>query len=177
MMRAEREEEMKSKMKSRGVKILSLIFLLLAFILTACSTEPVTISPETEIAPVTEVGEHVIEEDGAYYTDVDVAAYLRAYGHLPENYITKEEARKIGWIAEKGNLWEVTDRMVIGGDRFGNREGQLPTKKNRKYYEADVNYEGGHRGAERIVYSNDGLIFYTKDHYDTFEDRTHEETP
>lgn len=75
----------------------------------------------------------------------------------------------LGWDAQEGNLWEVTDRMSIGGNRFGNREKQLPEADGRQYYEADVNYQGGYRGAERLVYSNDGLIFYTKDHYESFE--------
>ena len=69
----------------------------------------------------------------------------------------------------KGNLWEVTNKKSIGGDRFGNREGFLPEADTRKYYECDINYDGGYRGSERIVYSNDGLVFYTDDHYETFE--------
>ncbi len=75
----------------------------------------------------------------------------------------------MGWEPSKGNLWDVTDKKIIGGDVFGNREGLLPHKEGRKYLECDVNYKGGKRGAERIVYSNDGLIYYTKDHYKSFE--------
>lgn len=75
----------------------------------------------------------------------------------------------LGWESDKGNLWDVTDKGSIGGDSFGNREGLLPKANNRKYFECDINYNGGFRGAERIVYSNDGLIYYTKDHYKTFE--------
>ncbi|MCK9253846.1 MAG: ribonuclease, partial [Clostridiales bacterium] len=74
----------------------------------------------------------------------------------------------LGWDASRGNLWEVTDRMSIGGDRFGNREGLLPDQEGRVWYECDVNYNGGYRGAERLVYSNDGLIYYTDDHYQSF---------
>jgi len=66
-------------------------------------------------------------------------------------------------------LDEVAPGMSIGGDTFGNREGLLPKADGRKYYECDVNYEGGYRNGERIVYSNDGLIFYTDDHYESFE--------
>ncbi|MGN1069057.1 MAG: ribonuclease domain-containing protein [Candidatus Fimadaptatus sp.] len=58
--------------------------------------------------------------------------------------------------------------MSIGGDRFGNREGLLPDARGRQYYECDVNYDGGYRGGERIVFSSDGLIYYTCDHYNTF---------
>lgn len=95
--------------------------------------------------------------------------YIYIYNKLPKNYITKKEARDLGWEASKGNLWDVTDKKSIGGDKFGNREGKLPEKEGRQYYECDINYEGGHRGAERLVYSNDGLIYYTGDHYDSFE--------
>jgi len=107
-------------------------------------------------------------EDGTYTTPEDVADYLHAYGHLPDNFITKGEAKDLGWDSQAGNLNEVAPGMSIGGDSFGNREGLLPKADGRKYYECDVNYEGGYRGEERIIYSNDGLIFYTDDHYKSF---------
>ena len=110
----------------------------------------------------------VLEEDALYYTPEDVALYLYTFDELPLNYLTKEEARELGWVASEGNLWDVADGIVIGGDYFGNREGLLPEDPNRDYYEADVNYFGGFRGAERLVYSDDGLIYYTDDHYDSF---------
>lgn len=109
-----------------------------------------------------------LNEDGRYTTPQDVAAYLHEYQKLPPNFITKGEAMDLGWESDQGNLWEVTDELSIGGDRFGNREGLLPKKSGRIYYECDVNYEGGFRGAERLVFSNDGLIFYTDDHYQSF---------
>lgn len=108
------------------------------------------------------------DENGTYTDPLSVAEYIHTYNKLPSNYITKKEASDLGWESEKGNLWEVTDKMSIGGDKFGNREGLLPKKEGRTYYECDVNYEGGYRGAERIVFSNDGLIFYTDDHYESF---------
>lgn len=104
-----------------------------------------------------------------YSTKEEVAEYLYLYEELPPNYITKSEARELGWDNAKGNLWEVTDGLSIGGDYFGNYEGLLPEEAGRDYYEADINYEGGYRNAERIVFSNDGLIYYTDDHYETFE--------
>ena len=110
-----------------------------------------------------------LAEDGSYTSPEDVAEYLHFYGHLPDNFITKNEARDLGWDCQAGNLDEVAPGMSIGGDTFGNREGLLPKADGRKYYECDVNYEGGYRGEERIVYSNDGLIFYTDDHYESFE--------
>lgn len=109
-------------------------------------------------------------EEGGTYSDKDhVALYLHTYGHLPDNYIRKNDARDLGWDSGKGNLWDVAPGMSIGGDRFGNREGNLPDVDGRKYYECDINYEGGYRGGERIVYSNDGDVYYSEDHYANFE--------
>lgn len=112
-----------------------------------------------------------ISEDGSYTDRDSVAMYIAAYGHLPGNFITKAEAKAAGWISEEGNLAEVCPGKCIGGDRFGNYEGSLPDKKGRKYFECDINYDpnNGYRGGERIIYSNDGLIYYTADHYKTFE--------
>jgi guanyl-specific ribonuclease Sa len=112
--------------------------------------------------------EPFLDADGEYTSVEDVALYLYLYGELPSNFITKKEAQDLGWVSSEGNLWEVTDHMSIGGDKFGNYEGLLPEASGRQYYECDVNYEGGYRGDERIVYSNDGLIYYTDDHYKTF---------
>lgn len=110
-----------------------------------------------------------VAEDGEYTSKMEVAAYLYQFGRLPANYLTKNEAQDLGWVAQKGNLWKVTDQMSIGGDRFGNYEGLLPKKNGRQYYECDIDYNGGSRNAKRIVFSNDGLIFYTDDHYESFE--------
>ena len=107
---------------------------------------------------------------GESYNSVDeLASYLHKFGELPPNYLTKDEAKDLGWIAPEGNLNEVAPGMSIGGDKFGNREGLLPIKKGRQYYECDVDYESGWRNAKRIVYSNDGLIFFTDDHYASFK--------
>lgn len=109
-----------------------------------------------------------IIEDGIYTTKEEVAYYIYTYDHLPDNYITKKEAQKLGWDSSLGNLWEVADGMSIGGDRFGNYEEVLPT--NTKYHECDIDYEGGYRNAKRLVYGDDGSIYYTEDHYETFEE-------
>ncbi len=111
----------------------------------------------------------MLAEDGWYTAPQDVADYPHIYAHLPDNFITKNEAKKMGWDSQSGNLDEVAPGMSIGGDIFGNREKLLPEEKGRKYYECDVNYEGGYRNGERIIYSNDGLIYYTDDHYKSFE--------
>lgn len=115
-----------------------------------------------------ELDEFRIDPDSSYNTLDEVSLYIHEYKKLPNNFITKKEASELGWESNKGNLWDVTDEKSIGGDRFGNREGLLPKSEGRQYYECDINYEGGYRGPERIVYSNDGLIYYTEDHYKTF---------
>ncbi len=111
----------------------------------------------------------VLDEDGSYTSKEEVAAYIHQYGRLPSNFITKKEAKKLGWVNTEGNLSEVAPGKSIGGDYFGNYEGMLPEKDGRDYYECDINTDGSYRGAERIVFSNDGLIYYTPDHYDSFE--------
>lgn len=110
-----------------------------------------------------------VDEDGIYTTKDEVAAYLWTYGHLPENFITKKEAKALGWDSTKGNLGEVAPGKSIGGDYFGNYEGLLPEAAGREYHECDIDSTGGYRGAKRIVFSNDGLIYYTEDHYETFD--------
>ena len=109
----------------------------------------------------------VIDEDGTYNSVEDVSLYLHTYDHLPENYITKSEARNLGWTG--GSVEQVAPGCAIGGDRFGNREGILPKAEGRQYYECDIDTIGEtSRGAKRIVWSDDGLIYYTEDHYESF---------
>lgn len=127
--------------------------------------------------PPAEVTQAAISEDSAYSTKEEVAAYLHEYGHLPPNYLTKKQAQDLGWVANKGNLWEVAPGKSIGGDRFGNREGLLPEAPGRKYYECDIDFDGSYRNAKRIIYSNDGLIFYTEDHYESFQQLYGEVSP
>lgn len=107
-------------------------------------------------------------EEGAYYYDLEsVMLYLEYYGELPENYITKDEARALGWNG--GSPERYLEGAAIGGDRFYNRDGQLPKADGRLYTECDLNTDGeDSRGAERLVFSNDGLYFHTEDHYETF---------
>jgi hypothetical protein len=99
----------------------------------------------------------------------EVADYIKKYSRLPDNFITKKEAKKLGWNPIRGNLWDVAPAKSIGGDRFLNREKNLPDKRGRIWYEADINYKGGKRGKDRILFSNDGLIYKTEDHYRTFK--------
>ena len=94
--------------------------------------------------------------------------YMKQYGHLPSNYISKAVAQKLGWDSKKGNLRNVMPNSIMGGDKFSNRKGLLPASSGRVWFEADINYTGGYRNTQRLVYSNDGLVFVTYDHYKTF---------
>ena len=107
-------------------------------------------------------------EEGEFYYDLEnVILYLEYYGCLPDNYITKDDARSLGWNG--GTPERYLEGAAIGGDRFGNREGKLPKENGRTYTECDLNTDGENsRGAERLVFSNDGLYFYTEDHYESF---------
>ena len=103
--------------------------------------------------------------------DEIVVKYLKEHGELPEYYITKSEAKSLGWVPSKGNLCEVAPGRAIGGDIWTNRQKSLPTKFGRRYFEADLNYNCGNRNADRVVFSNDGLVFVTFDHYRSFEEK------
>ena len=108
------------------------------------------------------------DEHGTYDSKDDVALFIHTYGHLPDNYITKQQAEDAGWSG--GSVEKYCPGKCIGGSRFGNFEGLLPDKDGRTWTECDINTLGASsRGAERIVFSNDGLIYYTPDHYESFE--------
>lgn len=129
---------------------------------------PVNIKPATT-KPTTSDNTVKVTEDGQYTSKEEVALYIHKYGHVPSNYITKTKARKAGWVQDKGNLWDVLPGMSIGGGGFFNDDGMMPDAPGREWFEADIDYQGGYRNAKRLVYSNDGLIYYTDDHYETFE--------
>ncbi len=165
-------------------KLLFLAALLLAglLVLTGC-VQPETVlngaEPTEFLAVVTaepagtaEAGttDPPAEEAGPVIEPQAIADYLFRHGELPANFITKEEAQELGWDSSRNYVSDVAPGKSIGGDRFGNYEGQLPKAKGRKFFECDANYTGGKRGAERIVYSSDGRVWYTKDHYGTFEE-------
>lgn len=142
-------------------KILALLLTLVLSLgmFTACAPTDTASSGDSQPA---------IAENGSYTSKEEVALYIHTYGHLPENYITKDEAYDLGWQSE-GTLDEVAPGKSIGGDYFGNYEGILPDKPGRDYHECDIDYVSGNRNAKRIVYSNDGNIYYTEDHYNSFE--------
>lgn len=158
-------------MKKRfGIKLVAL--LLVAAALLGCLTTAFAASKKQSAAKketlVVYAADYPVEEDGWYSTMEEVAVYLTLYEKLPGNFISKYDAENLGWDNRKGNLDKVAPGCSIGGNRFGNYEGLLPEAKGRKYTECDINYDGGYRNGERIVFSNDGLIFYTSDHYQTF---------
>lgn len=140
--------------------------LMVALLITGCS------STSSTGTGTTSGNTPQITENGTYTSKEDVALYIHTYQKLPSNFITKKEAQKLGWDSQKGNLDKVAKGKSIGGDRFGNYDKKLPDAKSRNWKECDINYEGGYRGAERIIYSNDGLIYYTDDHYNSFDEIT-----
>ena len=142
--------------------------------ITAENPEEQQMLPEEEAVLLPEDAEpsqtsDTLDEHGSYYDAESVVLYLDTYGHLPDNYITKSDARALGW--EGGSVEVYRPGAAIGGDRFGNREGLLPEATGRSYTECDIDTNGQlGRGAKRLVFSNDGLYFYTEDHYETFSE-------
>ncbi|MBQ6249326.1 MAG: ribonuclease [Oscillospiraceae bacterium] len=157
-----------------------LLAALLLLSLAACGTTPAPVAEDIPIAdlPLVDTAEDAateapiedtpqLDENGVYDSRDDVALYLHLYGALPRNYITKRQARDLGWSG--GSVEVYAPGCCIGGDRFGNYEGLLPEAPGRTYYECDIDTLGASsRGAKRIIYSNDGLIYYTEDHYASF---------
>lgn len=137
-----------------GAILLALLMVMGTIIGCAPQTEPA--SPQQTSQQAEESRKSSIDKDGSYTTKEDVALYIHVYGRLPRNYITKAEAKSLGWQT-KGSLDEVAPGKSIGGDRFGNYEEMLPAVPGRSYHECDIDY------------SDDGNIYYTSDHYQTFE--------
>lgn len=159
--------DVKRQLENKGIKkIASAILLLLALFF---GVDTLTELDNDTSVQKNEGSQLINVQQGESYDSLqEVVDYLHAYDELPPNYLTKKEAQALGWNASEGNLWDVASGMSIGGDYFGNFEGVLPEKNERTYQEADINYQGGYRGAERLVYSNDDLYFYTEDHYKSF---------
>lgn len=131
---------------------------------TKAPTSEAPTDTRTTSPPTTKAG---LDEAGSYYSKDDVALYIHTFGHLPPNYLSKKQAQALGWSG--GSLERFAPGKVIGGSRFGNYEGLLPEAPGRYYTECDIDTRGkSKRGAKRIVFSNDGLIYYTDDHYASF---------
>lgn len=163
------------KIYKNSLLLISLLSILLS--VGACNnraSNQVSVISDTKFVDTIKQGNYKVEEDGSYTSKEEVALYIYTYRKLPKNYIKKKEAEKLGWKKSKKNLYEVTGGKSIGGDKFSNYEKLLPAVKGRTYYECDIDYKGGARNAKRIVYADDfneeyGFIFYTSDHYKTFE--------
>ena len=155
-------------MKKKYSILLVLVLALLSAFFGIPGEEEAYIPATQEIvaSQILDDGSTLISADGIYTSKEDVALYIHTYDCLPQNFMTKDEARELGW--EGGSLEEFAPGMCIGGDRFGNYEGLLPD--DRDYTECDIDTLGAQkRGAKRIVFSDDGLIYYTEDHYESFE--------
>lgn len=151
------------------------VALLSLFFLVGCGTSAKQEAPApaqqatTQSTQSTQSKQSAQVVESGTYTDKDrVAAYVHQFKKLPSNYITKKEAEKLGW-KEKGTLDKIAPGKSIGGDRYGNFEKILPDKEGRTWKEADIDYVKGDRNGKRIVFSNDGLIYYTDDHYKSFK--------
>ena len=132
---------------------------------TSAATAAPTAAPTA--VPTPKDTESPVKYGEDYDTKDEVALYLHLFGELPPHFVTKKEAQDLGWSG--GEVEKFIPGAAIGGDYFGNYEGLLPKKKGRKYYECDIGTVGrSSRGAKRIIYSNDGLIYYTDDHYENF---------
>lgn len=167
---------MKRKFSQPTRNVLNILLVVVLGLALLCGKSTVeTGIPENEatvmdmLTTVADETEPSISEDGTYTTKEEVSEYINLYGHLPSNFITKKEAKNLGWVSSEGNLNEVAPGMSIGGDYFGNYEGLLPEAEDRDYYECDIDFDGTYRNEKRIVFSNDGLVYYTEDHYESFE--------
>ncbi len=177
------------RIKRAPLRLFAILLLLLAMLLavTGCGSDPnyddgpddgwsETVpdggEPDSVLPPDADTSDTVLaaelDPDGVYDSKDAVALYLHLYGKLPSNYITKAEAQDLGWSG--GSLEPYAPGKCIGGSRFGNYEGLLPDAEGRTWKECDIDTLGADgRGSKRLVWSNDGLIYYTGDHYDSFE--------
>jgi len=179
----------KKKLSWFNILIISLLALVVLFKLKdkvlgqseapkTSQNEPVEVldhplSPKEDSALQKSLDESPMEQaDITTLTSEDIViAFLKTKGQLPDYYVTKKQAHEAGWQTKSGDLCKVLPGKAIGGDYFGNFQHKLPVKKGRKYFEADLNYQCGKRSADRIIFSNDGLIYVTKDHYKTFQQK------
>lgn len=152
------------------IKRIAVLFLMLSLLV---SMTPAYAAPRFSdndiVIRYTAEDDYCSVEYGEEYSEMhEVALYLHCFEELPPNFITKSEAKKLGWVSREGNLWKVAYGKSIGGDRFYTRDDQIPEIVKLDCWECDVNYEGGFRDEERLVFSEDGRIYYTNDHYSTF---------
>ena len=174
----------------KNLKI-SFAFLFSVF-LVACSTPTVSSDDSDEIERISSDIEKTtssssvatksiydaVEESGLYTTKDSVAAYLCKFYKLPSNYVGKNEGKSL-YESKTGNTFEkwnfnpwITLGVMIGGDVFynyaNNPDNYHSTLPEGDYREADVDYSAKNRGTKRLVYQSDCIIYYTADHYETF---------
>ena len=167
--------------KNTGLVLLSMLFALCSFDGSARTVHrsfhggyPSSVSKariqSVSATPTIAAVQKKIVRDGEYNSKEDVSSYIRQFkGALPRNFITKSAARALGWTG--GPLEPYAPGKSIGGDRFGNYEQRLPRLKTGFYKECDIDSKGRPRGAKRLVFTQDGQrIYYTGDHYNTFEE-------
>lgn len=180
----------------KKLRTLSICLLAVLLLLSACSIAPSAVTPNEPTGDLQQIypsenrdtpDDPAIPDEGdipqdeldprlpvygeSYYDLTNVVLYLDVYGELPPNYITKNDARALGW--EGGSVEPYQEGAAIGGDHFGNYEGTLPTDNGQRYTECDIDTHGYHsRGSRRLVFSDDGRYFYTSDHYETFSEYT-----
>ena len=156
-------------MKRNKLAVIIVILLAAVLALSSCTASAAgrkknrnTATPEATAAPEATATPGPMDEAQR------IADYIFEHGELPENFITKKEAQALGWDKYRNCVSDVAPGKSIGGDYFGNYEQKLPVVRGRRYYEADCYYFGGERNEYRIIYSNDGHVWYTEDHYNTF---------
>ena len=116
-----------------------------------------------EIKPMESIYAGEVTKNGEAGADF----WLTYFNKLPDYYVTEEEAYNIGWIRGKSPAKFIPGKMLTMGI-YNNSNGHLPQAAGRIWYEADINYYEGRRNGHRVLWSNDGLIFVTYDHYATF---------
>ena len=172
------------------MKTLKISFpLLFAAFIAACSTSTVSTDDSDEQSSSSEEQSsssiatksiyEAVEESGLYTTKDSVAAYICKFDKLPSNYVGKNEGKSL-YESKTGNTFDkwnfnpwTTLGVMIGGDTFNNHadnpDNYRPTLPEGDYHEADVDYSAKNRGTKRLIYQSDCVIYYTADHYETFD--------
>jgi ribonuclease T1 len=146
---------------------------LLFFLALGCVAAWFGLALAATTAPAPAAAQTTLEQVARKFGIADIDGFVATVeaiattGRLPSRYASKGEAERLGWRPGT-DLCRVAPGRIIGGDRFGNREGRLPSKPGRRWTEADLDYACGTRGPKRLVFSNDGLIYVTVDHYQSF---------
>ena len=126
-------------------------------------TPPIHPNDRCRIVPMETIKAGTATLNGMF--GADFALHIK--GTLPDDYVTMQEAKQVGWKRGEDPRDFINDKLITGGE-YHNDDGHLPQKADRLWQEADLSYLSGKRGGQRVVWSNDGLVFVTYDHYKTF---------